>query len=247
MNRTAAVLTLALLAAPAAADTVLTLATHTDAMKMMGQTTPAKDETHTYWFGDQGVRYDMGEMSLITRLDQKKFYMINHGEKSYSIIDLPFDFKSLVGPEMAPMMDMMAKQFAATLTVTPTDRAGSFAGYDCTYQKIAISMGVVTMNTDACTSERVPIDYERYKALQESFGSLQMNSGWIKEMAEKVKGFPVRSDTTMVVMGSNVKSWQELKSVDEKSAPAGHYDPPAGYKAIKYDPMAQMQKQGRRG
>lgn len=232
----------ALSATPAAADQVLTLSSHTDAMKMMGQTTPAKDETHTYWFGDQATRYDMGDTSVLTRLDQKKFYVINHPEKTYSTIDLPFDFKSLVGPEMAPMMDMMAKQMAATVTVTPTDRTGSFAGFDCTYSKIDIKMSMMNISTDSCNSDRMPIDYSRYKELQTAFSQLSMNQDWIKEIAEKVKGFPVRSESTMNVMGSPVKSWQELKSVEDKSAPAGHYDPPAGYTEQKYDPMAQMQK-----
>lgn len=246
-NRSAAFATalVAALAAPLAADTVLTLASHTDAMKMMGQNTPAKDETHTYWFGDAGTRYDMGDTSVILRVDTKKFYFVNHPQKVYSTIDLPFDFKSLAPPEMAQMMDMMAKQMAATVTVTPTDRTGSFAGLDCTYSKVDIKMMMMTMSMDSCNTEKMPIDYSRYKDLQASYSQLFPNQDWIKEMAEKVKGFPIRSETTMMVMGSPVKSWQELKAVEEKSAPGGHYDPPAGYKEQKFDPMAQMQ-QGRR-
>jgi hypothetical protein len=58
-------------AAPATADRVLTLASHTDAISMMGQTTPAKDETHQYWFGADAIRYDMGESSILVRVDRK--------------------------------------------------------------------------------------------------------------------------------------------------------------------------------
>jgi hypothetical protein len=240
----AGVLTLAG-APPAAADQVLTLASHTDEMKMMGKTTPAKDETHTYWFGADGTRYDMGEMSVITRLDLKKLYFVNHGSKTYSAIDLPFDFKSLVGPEMAPMMDMMAKQMAATVTVTPTDKTGNFAGIACTYSKVDIKMAMMSMSTDSCMAETMPIDLSRYQELTKSYAELFPNMDWVKQMAEKLKGFPIRSDTTMNIMGSASGNWQELKTIEEKSAPAGTYDPPADYKEQKYDPMAQMQ-QGRR-
>ena len=60
--------------APAAADWLLTLKSHTDAAQMMGQTTPAKDEVYLYWFGADAIRQDTGEMSTITRFDQKKLY-----------------------------------------------------------------------------------------------------------------------------------------------------------------------------
>jgi hypothetical protein len=235
----------ALCAAPAAADTVLTIAAHTGEMKMMGKTQPAKDETHSYWFGANGTRYDLGDTSVILRVDQKKFYFVSHAQKSYSAIDLPFDFQKLMPPEMAPMMDMMMKQFAASVTVTPLDRTGSYAGLDCTWAKVDIKMAMVTMATESCSAEQLPIDYSRYRELQASFSQLFPNQGWIKEMAEKLKGFPIRSESTVTVMGTVGKSWQELKSIEEKSAPAGLYDPPAGYKEQKFDPMAQMQQ--RRG
>jgi Domain of unknown function (DUF4412) len=235
-----------LAAAPLAADQVLTLASHTDEMKMMGHTTPAKDEIHTYWFGESGVRYDFGDTSVIIRPDLKKFFFVNHPDKTVSAIDLPFDFKSLGGPEMAQMMEMMAKQMQASVTVTPETRTGSFAGFDCTYAHIDVKMMMMTMSTESCNSERMPIDFDRYKALQESFSQLAPNTDWIKEMTEKVKGFPVRSDTSVTVMGNEIKSWNELKSVEDKTPPAGYYDPPAGYTMKKYDPMAEMQKRQQR-
>jgi hypothetical protein len=232
-------------AAPALADKVLTVANHTDAFSMMGQNQPAQDDTFKYWFGADAIRFDSGETSTIVNLPRKKLYLVNHGDKTYSAIDLPIDFKKLVGPEMAPMMDQMAAMMAATVTVTPTDRTGSFGGFDCTWSKIDLSMAMMQMSQDSCLTESLPIDYGRYKDLATSQGELMMNQQWMKELAEKVKGFPLRSDSTTTVMGKQMKSWQELKSVTDESAPAGHYDPPAGYKEEKFDPMAQAQRQGR--
>jgi hypothetical protein len=241
----AVILGLAVSLAPAAADQVLTLASHRDAMTIMGKTTPAKDETHTYWFGDTATRYDLGDTSIIMRVDAKKLYFIDHTTKTYSPIDLPFDFASLAGPEMKQAMEMMAKQMTPTVTVTPSDRTGSFAGVACNYATVNIKMMMMDMTMDSCNAESLPIDYTRYKDLQDSFSQLMPNQAWIKEMAEKIKGFPIRQDMTMNVMGSPMKNWSELKSVEEKPAPAGIYDPPAGYKEQKYDPMAQAQR--RRG
>lgn len=233
------------LAAPALADKVLTVANHTDAFSMMGQNQPAKDETFKYWFGGDAIRFDGGEISTIVSLPRKKLYMVNHGDKSYSAIDLPIDFEKLVGPEMAPMMEQMAAMMNATVTVTPTDRKGSFAGFDCDWSKVDISMTMMQMSQDSCLTESLPIDYGRYKDLAASQGEMMMNQKWMKELAEKLKGFPLRTDSTTTVMGKQVKGWQELKSVTDEAPPAGHYDPPSGYKQVDFDPMAQAQRQGR--
>lgn len=242
----ASALALALAAVPAAADTVLTIADHTDAFSMMGQTTPAEDDTFYYWFGADATRYDMGETSVILRLDRKQFYLVNHEEKTFSALDLPIDFDKLAGPEMAPMMQMMAKTMAASMTVTPSDRTGSFAGYTCKFHRVDLSMPMTKVSMEMCTTEDLPIDYPKYREIAIAQSELAPGQDWMREMTEKVKGFPLRTDSTATTMGTPVKSWQELKQVEEKAAPAGHYDPPAGYREVKFDPMAQMQQGGRR-
>jgi hypothetical protein len=242
----AALVTVPLAAAPAAGDTVVTLRNHADEMKIMGQTTPAQDDRHHYWFGADATRHDMGESSVIADLGAKKMHIVNHADKTYSTIDLPFRFESLVGPEMAPMMGQMMQMMAPKVSVTKSDRTGSFAGYSCKYAQLTMSMAMMQMTTDMCLSGDLPIDYARYAKLLELRGELAMNAAWLKEMAEKLDGFPVRSDTTMTMMGSTFKSWQELESVEQKSPPAGHYAPPAEYEEIKYDPMAQQQQQPQR-
>lgn len=232
----------ALAAAPSTADEVLTIAHHSDEFSMMGQTTPAQDATYTYWFADDATRYDMGDTSFILRLDAKKAYLLNHGEKNYAELDLPIDFERLVGSEMAPVMEQMAKMMSGTVTVTPTERSGAFAGYACKFSKVEVSTGMMQMTSDSCVTEDLPIDYPRYEALEEAQAEM-LPKGWAKEMAEKLQGFPVRTETTATVMGNEMKSWQELRSVDEREAPAGHYEPPAGYQKIEFNPMEQMQRQ----
>lgn len=244
MTRTKGLLGLAtalLVAAPSTADQVLTIAHHTDELSMMGQTTPAQDATHTYWFADDATRQDMGDTSVILRLQEKKLYFLDHAEKSYAELDLPIDFEKLVGPEMAPMMEQMSKMMSATVEITPTDRGGEFAGYSCTFSTVEISMSMMQMTSDSCISKDLPIDYSRYQALAEAQAEMLPNQDWMKEMTDKLQGFPVRTDTTTTVMGNDTKSWQELRSVEERDAPAGHYEPPTEYQKVEYNPMEEMQ------
>ncbi|QQR73357.1 MAG: DUF4412 domain-containing protein [Holophagales bacterium] len=235
----------ALVAAPALADKVVVMLQHTDAMSIMGQTTPAQDTTQESWFGDGAVRFDGGDTTIITRFDRKKLYFVNNGEKTYSSIDLPIDFKALVGPEMAPMMEQMAKMMAASVVVTPSDKTGKFAGIACQYKNIEISMGMMKMSILGCYSDSVGIDYGRYREFAAAQADLMPNSGWMKELADKVRGYPVQTETTTAMMGKEFKSWQELKAVEDRTPPPGHYDPPAGYREVKYDPMAQAARKGK--
>ena len=117
-----------LAAAPASADKLMTIHSHTDAMTLMGHTVPARDVDQQTWFGADGIRFDNGESVIILRLDQKKFYIVNEEKKTYSTLDLPLDIKKLVPPEMAPMMEKMMGMMQIKVEVTPSSKTGSYGG-----------------------------------------------------------------------------------------------------------------------
>ena len=74
------------------------------------------------------------------------------------------------------------------------------------------------------------IDYELYRNLTFSImGQTPGIEDMMKEM-EKIKGLVVLQDGTMSMMGTDVKSTSELLEVSDKSAPAGTYEAPEGYK-----------------
>ena len=50
-----------------AADKVVVQLQHTDAMSIMGQTTPAQDITQESWFGDSAVRFDRSMTRVPTK------------------------------------------------------------------------------------------------------------------------------------------------------------------------------------
>jgi len=239
-----AVLAAVALAAPAAADKVITLKSHTDAMQMMGQKTPAKDEVHKYWFGKDAIRYDAGDLSTIIDFGAKKLLYVRHDEKSYSTIDLPIDFKKLVPPEMAPMMEQMAGMMQGKASVEPTGKSGSYGGYDCNFYKVDISMAMMTTTMNSCVTKAVPVDFSRYRELVEAQSEMFPSMQWMKELT-KLEGFPVRSETTTTMMGKSFGSWQEIQSVEDAAAPAGNYAAPAGYSEKEFNPMGAAG--GRRG
>ena len=91
------------------------------------------------------------------------------------------------------------------------------------------------------------IDMAAYGQLHESlmatnpFGGASMGT----EM-KKVDGLPVLTERTVTMMGNATKAREEVTSIEQKEAPAGHYDVPAGFTEKPFDPMAEMEK-GMRG
>src|SRR5262245_25290562 len=103
---------------PAPADLVVTKEKHSDALKMPGHEQPAQDTREVSWIGKDRLRVEEGSKVTLVRADLKKLYLIDTQAKTYSAVDLPFDMKKYVPPEMAGMLDQMMPK--ATVTVAPT-------------------------------------------------------------------------------------------------------------------------------
>ena len=84
-------LPLALAAASAGADTLLTMKTHTDAAAL-GQ--PSRDSEIKVWVSpdNQHLRRDESTFSLLLVLDKSKMYLVDNQSKTYNEVDLPVDF-----------------------------------------------------------------------------------------------------------------------------------------------------------
>ena len=179
--------------------------------------------------------------SVIVRLDQKKVYLLNHPQETFTEIDLPVDFANLL-PEgqreaMKPMMDMMAM----TAKVTPTDETRTINGWETRKWDVELSnkMGM-QISTDAWVTQDIDTDLDTFKTLTRQIAALQPGGDdWIDELL-KLDGVPVLQETTMNMMGSTVASREQLVSVKKQAAPAGTFEVPAGYEAQEFNPMASM-------
>jgi hypothetical protein len=224
----------AALAAPALADTLLTMKSHTD--PVMNQ--PAKDETTTTWVGKDRLARLGGDSSFIIRADQNKIYIIDAAAKTYSELDLPVDLTKYFPPEMQAQIGAMLPQMKMTVKITPTDQARKIGNWNTRLYKaeIANAMGM-KMDIDMWVTKDIAIDLAAYKSLANSLQGLQLGFEDVAREMAKIDGISVLTENTMSIMGNTVKSREEVVSAETKAAPAGTYDVPAGLTKETFNPM----------
>lgn len=223
----------------ARADTLLTMKSHTDAFELMGQKQEAKDSQIKMWVGSDRVRRDDEATTIILRLDQNKMYMVDHTAKTYSILDLPIDFKKLMPEGGEQMMEQMSQMMKMDVTITPTEEKKTVGKWDARKVKVGLSNSMgMKVDTTMWVSKAVGVDSAIYTKMAASLASLQPGAmDWVKKM-EQIDGFPVLQESTVSMAGTSFKTREELLSVEDKAPTAGAYDPPAGYTKKAFDPMA---------
>lgn len=237
-----ALLTLLVLALPlaAGADTLYTMKSHTDAIKMGGQSQPAKDSTIKVWAASDRMRRDDGDQSMIFRLDKNRLYIVDHADKTYSEIALPIDLRKMMPKGSEAMADQIAAGMKVTVQVAPRDETKKInqwnaRRYDVTVQS-AMGMKIATT---MWVSKEIE-GFAPFNKMAGAMASLQPGSGeWVKQL-EKIDGFPVLTESQVDALGAKFGTREELVAVETKAAPAGTYDLPAGYKAQVYNPIAGM-------
>lgn len=234
MRKTAIVIgvILAFTTASFAADVYIKQKFHQDAMAMANQ--PAKDDINHIWIAENKMAMHSTDMSIVIDLDVKKMYWINHKGKSYVEMDLPLDITKYFPPQMAQMMS------GVTVKVNPTGETKTISKWKCDGYDVSINIMMMEMNQKIWSSTGVPFDWQAYndKMLPQFTQAMMRMGPEAFEEFKKIKGFQIRTDMTMSVMGNDMKNWTEVEEISEKSAPAGNYDPPAGYtKKDKIDMM----------
>ena len=228
MKTLATLLVLLLAAAPAfAADVYVKVKTHTDAMTVMGQTQPAKDDVSEQWFSASKAAQSSKENGFIVDLDKQLAWMINHADKSFVEMALPLDLAKILPPEaqaMAPMMQM-------TATVAPTSETKQIGQWNCTAYDATLTVMGMQMKMRMWASTAVPGDLAAFaaKALPVFMqATMRLNQSSIQEFA-KIKGFQIATEVTGDMMGAKIRTTTEVVEITEKTAPAGTFAPPAGY------------------
>ena len=205
-----------LLAAPAVADTLLTVRSSVEGLKMDQPTT---GQVHL-WIAAGKLRRDEGETSTIVRLDRGKVYVLNHADKTYLELAAP-DLQKL-----APAGAEMKVQ------VTATGETRKVGTWNARKYKVDISNPEgLHLDTTIWASKDVA-SYQAYGRLAAALAAMQPGSGeWARQM-QQIEGFPVLQEADVTMGGSHFKTREELVAVETKDAPAGTYEPPAGYKGV---------------
>jgi len=222
----------------AVADIKVVKQTHQDGFTIMGQTQPPEDREQTTWIGKDMMYMDQGETATIVRVDTMKLYVINHADKTYHVLDLPVDLASLVPPEMQPMLAMMQFQ----VTVTPTEEHKQVGEWNARRYDMAMTSQMFSMNSTMWVTKVAGYDPAAFNSMYVHLNSLQPGmADAVKEMG-KIDGLVVEQLGVMTMMGNEVGTSEKTVSIDNMAAPAGTYDPPAGYTEKPFDFMERMQR-----
>jgi hypothetical protein len=231
-----------LAAVPGVADTLFTMKSHTDAFQVAGQKQPAKDNQVKVWVSGDRMRRDDGEQTMILRLDRSRLYMINHETKSYSEIPLPIDLRKMMPKGSEAMADQIANGMKLTVQVTPKGETKKVNQWNTKRYDVSIQSAMGMKISSVLWVSKEIDGYIPANKLSATLASLQPGSAaWAKEL-EKIDGYPVLQESSVDALGAKFGTREELLAVEEKPAPAGTFEPPAGYTAQPYNPIAGMSR-----
>lgn len=229
MKKLVLALVLLVAASPAfAGDIYVKVKSHSDAMSAMGQSQPARDDVSEQWFSGNRAAQSSKDSGFIVDLDKQVAYLIFHADKSYLEMPLPIDMVKVLPPEaqaMAPMLQM-------TATVRQTTETKSIGAYPCTAYDATLTVAGMPMTMRMWTSTSVPGDLAAFAGKMLPIfmqATMRLNPASVEEFA-KVKGFQIATEITGDMMGAKIHTTTEVVEIAEKAAPAGTYEPPAGYK-----------------
>jgi hypothetical protein len=238
MRRLILLFLLAALTQAALADVFMKQKQRSDGVTVMGHTQPPKDVVQTVWLSDNAIRTDGPEQSMIIDMDKKTWTLLDHNSKSYTELSMDLGkaagIQDMPAEERAQFQNFMKNMMKIDISVSETGESKTINGWKCRkyIQKIETAMGPSVSNIWATREIDIDQDlYARFTAslLAQQPGLRESMDAMIAEM-KKIKGISVLSETTMTLMGQEIKSSTELIECREAKAPAGTFDLPGGYK-----------------
>jgi len=137
-------------------------------------------------------------------------------------------------------MQMMGN---VSVEVTETGQTEKIGQWNCVIYNMKMNMMMMTMNHKIWASADVPFDWKTY--MQDMYSqfamvTMRLNEDSVKEMG-KIQGFQIKSEMSMDMMGTEMKSSNEVVEILNKAAPAGVYSAPQGYTKKDKFGMADFQ------
>ncbi len=221
------------------ADIFIKKTRHIKEAVIQGQTQPARDEEGGTWLGNDVFKEEIGRDSIIIRFDLNKIYSVDHSEKTYSEIDLPFDLEKILPADALLMMQMMQ----VTASLTETGETQKIKDWDCKkyVAEMSVSMMGMTMpgKMEIWATKDVDIDFDAFKKFYAEVLLLIPFLSELSKESEKIDGLPVLVSLSMNVMGADTGYEEEVLSIEKKDAPQGTYEIPKGYTKAAFNPFKQ--------
>jgi hypothetical protein len=207
----------------------------------MGQNQPAKDETTEQWLGDDTFASIMPNFTIIIDMKKNMFYWVNNESKTYVESPLPFDFASIIDPQMAQMMSQMLNM---TVTVAPNGQTKTIGQWKCSGYDVSLNMTMMPLKMTVWASTDVPFDVEKFMKLQTNVlkATMRLDDAAVQEL-KKVKGYWIATELNAEVMGAKMHSTTEVIEISKKNPPGSVYAVPAGY--TKKDKLSMQEFQQR--
>lgn len=213
---------------------------HFSSKGSLGEQATEREEQGVTWIAKNKLRDDQGKQrSTIIRLDKKKIYILDHNQKTYSEINLPIDLEKALSPKAQKMLDMME----ITSSVTDTGETRQIKNWEAHKYVVNISATMMGMDMpikmEIWSSKETGVNLDVYKKFSDELLSLNPFTKNLVEEFKKIKGYPVLTQTSMKMMGSEMTTCEEVISVEEKESPSGIYQLPQGYQKTEYNPLQQ--------
>lgn len=221
------------------ADTKVVQRNHTGELNVMGRQQPAQDREQTIWITDNKMRTDQNGQTVIVRLDQDKMFIVDHGEKTVTVLDLPFDIMNHVPEQMRPMIESMMNMDVSVKRTGETKKIGDWS---TTKYEIAVDSQMMSMDQDAWATKDLGPEAAQFAEMAAKVMSLQPTMQSMAEEFAKIDGVVVLQEGTIGMMGASTDTRQEVISVEQSEPPAGTYDPPADYEQKQFDFQELMMK-----
>jgi hypothetical protein len=230
---------LAVAALSLSADVYIKSKSHTDAMSIMGQNTPAKDDLTEEWISENALAHNGKDQGFIVDLKANMMYIINHANKSYVVTTLPLDYAKILPPQMAAMAGMMTM----TATVTPGVEKKKIGNWNCSLYNMNMSIMGMAMPMKIWASTDVPFDTKKYAVVFSHFlkGKMRLDDASVKEF-QKIQGFQIATEMNAEIMGAKMHTSSEVQEIALKPAPAGVYSAPKDYTKKDKLSMDEVQK-----
>jgi Domain of unknown function (DUF4412) len=227
----------AALAARAGADLLVTVKGHTDGFKVGDRTQEPRDADVKIWLSAEKMRRDEGPLSLIVRLDRQKLYLVNHTDKTYSVVNLPVDWAKLVPSRDHEKFQQYVTDNQLKSTITPSAETKKIRDWNA--RRVDVNLANthgLRVSTQMWLTKDLPL-YGAYNRMSGVLASLQVSSGeWAHKLGQ-LDGFPVYQETTVNVGGTSFRSREQVVMADNKDVPDVTYDPPVGFNPVPYDPF----------
>lgn len=235
--------------AAAAGDHLLTFRRDADSfVNPNGRSTGGKNQKVTVWIGADRARRDDGRGAAIVRLDLGRLCLIDHESKTYTMLEVGKEgggyavktrHRAFEPPK--ELQELSRLQSA----VTASDATRKVGSWNASLHKVSVTNKMSGgADFDWWTSSELKLDDRPYRTLLVLLAGIvpqAVDGDWLRTIVE-LPGFPVLFQRSQKLPDTVAKTTQELTSVEEKAAPAGTYDPPAGYAAV--DAVAFLRASG---